>query len=69
MTRVCPHAEAGLHLPHLDGLVPAAGHDVVPGGQEGDAAHVVVVAVHRLHALVRLDMDNSKWTISLAVGG
>ena len=53
------HAEPGANLPHLDGLVPAAGHDVVPGGQEGDAAHVVVVPVHRLHTLVRL--DNNKY--------
>ena len=56
VTSVGPDTEPGLDLPHLDCLVPAAAEDVVPGGQEGDAAHVVVVAVHRLDALVRLEV-------------
>jgi hypothetical protein len=45
---VGPHTEACGHLPHLDGLVPAGGEDVVAAGQERHAAHVVVVPVHRL---------------------
>ena len=56
MTRVGSHAEPGLDLPHLDGLVPAAAQDVVTRGEEGHAAHVVVVAMHRLDALVRLEV-------------
>ena len=56
VTRVGSHAEPGLDLPHLDGLVPAAAQDVVTGGEEGHAAHVVVVAMHRLDALVRLEV-------------
>ena len=51
MTSVSSDTEACLDLPHLDGLVPAAAEDVVPGGKEADAAHVVVVAMHRLDAL------------------
>ena len=51
MTSVCSDTEAGLDLPHLDGLVPAAAEDVVSGGKEAHAAHVVVVAVHGLDAL------------------
>ena len=51
MTSVSSDTEACLDLPHLDGLVPAAAEDVVPGGEEADAAHVVVVAVHGLDAL------------------
>jgi hypothetical protein len=48
VSRVGPDAEAGGDLPHLDGLVPAGGEDVVAAGQEGHAAHVVVVTVHSL---------------------
>ena len=51
MTSVSSDTEAGLNLPHLDGLVPAAAEDVVPGGEETDAADVVVVAVHGLDTL------------------
>ena len=51
MTSVSSDTEACLDLPHLDGLVPAAAEDVVSGGKEADAAHVVVVAVHGLDAL------------------
>ena len=56
MTSVRPHTETSLDFPHLDCLVPAAAEDVVPGGEEGDAADVVVVAVHGLDALVRLEV-------------
>jgi hypothetical protein len=48
VSRIGPDAEAGGHLPHLDGLVPARGEDVVAAGQEGHAAHIVVMPVHRL---------------------
>ena len=48
MSCVSPDAEACSHLPHLDGLVPAGGEDVVAAGQKGHAAHVVVVPVHCL---------------------
>ena len=51
MTSVCSDTEAGLNLPHFDGLVPAAAEDVVSGRKEADTAHVVVVAMHRLDAL------------------
>ena len=51
MTSVSSDTEACLDLPHLDGLVPAAAEDVVPGGEETDAADVVVVAVHGLDTL------------------
>ena len=68
VTRVCPHAEAGLHLPHLDGLVPAAAEDVVPGGEETDAADVVVVAVHGLDALVRLEVPQFDGHVRTAGG-
>ena len=40
--------------PFLDGLVSAGGDYVVAGGDEADAADVVVVALQRLDALVRL---------------
>ena len=56
MTSVSSDTEASLDLPHLDGLVPAAAQDVVTGGEEGHAAHVMVVAMHRLDALVRLEV-------------
>ena len=51
MTSVSSDTEAGLDLPHLDGLVPAAAEDVVPGGEEADAADVVIVTVHGLDTL------------------
>ena len=51
MTSVSSDTEACLDLPHLDGLVPAAAEDVVPGGKEADAADVVVVTVHSLDTL------------------
>ena len=44
--------------PFLDGLVSAGGDDVVTGGDEGDAADVVVVALQRLDALVRLKVPH-----------
>lgn len=44
----------GSHFPGLDGLVPAGGVDHVAAGGERHRGHVVVVAVHRLHALERL---------------
>ena len=56
VTSVRPHTEPSLDFPHLDCLVPAAAEDVVPGGKEGDAADVVVVAVHGLDTLVRLEV-------------
>ena len=40
--------------PFLDGLVSAGGDYVVAGGDEADAADVVVVALQRLDALVGL---------------
>ena len=51
MTSVSSDTEASLHLPHFDGLVPAAAENVISGGKEADAAHVVVVSVHGLDAL------------------
>ena len=39
---------------YLDGLVSAGGYNVVARGDEADAADVVVVALQRLDALVRL---------------
>ena len=68
VTSVCPHTEPSLDLPHLDCLVPAAGEDVVPGGEEGDAAHVVVVAVHGLDALVRLEVPQFDGHVRTAGG-
>ena len=56
MTSVCSDTEAGLDLPHLDGLVPAGADDVVTAGEEADTADVVVVAVHGLDTLVRLEV-------------
>ena len=53
---VGPHTEPGADLPHLDGLVPAAADDVVTGGEEGDAAHVVVVPMHGLDTFVGLEV-------------
>ena len=66
MTRVCPHTEASLDLPHLDGLVPAGADDVVTGGEEADTAHVVIVAVHRLDALVGLEVPQLDGHVSTA---
>ena len=51
MTSVSSDTEASLDLPHLDGFVPATAEDVVARGEETDAAHVVIVAVHRLDTL------------------
>ena len=45
-----------MDLPHLDGLVPAGADDVVTGGKKADTAHVVVVTMHGLDALVGLEV-------------
>ena len=56
MSSVSRNTETGLDLPHLDGLVSAAAEDVVSAGQEADAAHVVVVPMHRLDTFVCLEV-------------
>ena len=68
MTSVCSDTEAGLDLPHLDGLVPAAAEDVVSGGKEAHAAHVVVVAVHGLDALEGVEVPQLDGHVGAARG-
>ena len=49
-----PSSLLSINQSSLDGLVSARGDDVIAGGHEADAAYVVVVALQRLDALVRL---------------
>ena len=51
-TKPSPRALPGGHLPHLDGLVAGGADDEVARRRERHARDVVVVAVHRLQALV-----------------
>ena len=68
MTSVSSDTEACLDLPHLDGLVPATAEDVVPGGEEADAAHVVVVAVHCLDTLEGVEVPQLDGHVRAAGG-